>query len=187
MAAHKNRIVEVMVDLETLDTGPDAHVLSIGACVMDNELQQFYSVPGIDNQGRSVNDDTIDWWLKQSKQARNESFRSTSVTLEQSLVSFANWWKSIKATRIWAHGKDFDVTILTHAYQQYELKCPWRFWLTQDTRTLIKFSEKLFDGENFEPDRTGTYHNALDDAIFQAKWMKIIEGKFHELKRKTDK
>ena len=36
---------DVMVDIETLGTGPDAYILSIGACTMDGE-KTFYKVIG---------------------------------------------------------------------------------------------------------------------------------------------
>jgi len=182
-----NKIVEVMVDLETLATTPDAHILSIGACTMDT-LQTFYSVPGLGEQGRAINDDTIDWWLKQSKEARKESFIESKdgVTLEKTLKDFAFWFKSVGATRIWANSPSFDCVIIEDACRQYGIKVPWQFWLTQDQRTMVKLATKVF-GEDFEPDRHGTHHNALDDCIFQAQWMNTIEDKFHELKRKVDK
>jgi exodeoxyribonuclease VIII len=180
-------IREVMVDLETLDTGPDAHILSIGAVAMHNHDQTFYSIPGTGDQGRAVDDGTIDWWLEQPEAARNEVLIDTGITLEQSLKDFIEFFKDVGATRVWSHGVDFDVVILIHAFKQHGLRPPWFFTNVEHTRTLISTAQRL-KNKTFEPDRgivegntfgfkatnTGTHHNALDDALFQAQWMNAI-------------
>ena len=162
-----------MVDLETLARGPNAHILSIGAVSMDNPDRTFYAVPGTNAQYRTVNNDTIDWWIDQSEAARNEVLIDTGVSLETALKDFVAFFKDCGATRIWSHGVDFDVVILVNAFEQYGIKCPWRFWATEHTRTLISVARRL-KGRDFEPDRAGTYHNALHDAQHQAAWMEAI-------------
>jgi exodeoxyribonuclease VIII len=176
-----------MVDLETLDVGPDAHILSIGAVVMHDLDQTFYQVTGTVNQDRAVDDGTIDWWLNQPKAARNEVLIDTDVSLKTALENFIKFFNDAGATRIWSHGVDFDVTILIHAFKQHGLKAPWFFTNVEHTRTLIRTAERL-KNKTFEPDRgikegnafgfkatdTGTHHNALDDAVFQAQWMAAI-------------
>ena len=162
-----------MIDLETLDTSPNAHILSIGAVSMNDHSRTFYSVPGTNEQWRTVNNDTIDWWCEQSTQAQEEVLIDTDVTLKESLEGLIEFYKDCGAARVWSHGVDFDVVILNDAFKQHDLKPPWRFWSTEHTRTLISAGWRL-KNRNFEPNRAGTYHHALDDAIHQAKWMDAI-------------
>ena len=165
-----------MVDLETLDTEPNAHILSIGACMMHDTNQNFYQAIGTVEQYRSVSIPTLNWWCNQSPEAQTEVLLETDVLLKDALVDFIQFYKDSGATKIWAHGCDFDCTILHHAFNQHDLKTPWRFWDTEHTRTLISLAKRI-KGKDFEPDRTGVYHNALHDAQFQSKWMNnIIEA-----------
>lgn len=162
-----------MVDLETLDTQPSAHILSIGAVLMHDPSQTFYRVLGTKEQHRSVSTSTINWWCEQNQAAQDEVLIEVDVSLKDALEEFTDFIKNSGSNHIWSHGDDFDCTILTHAYHQLGDTPPWRFWNTRDTRTLIDTAMRL-KGENFEPNRTGTYHNALHDAQFQAEWMANI-------------
>ena len=166
-------IIEAMVDLETLDNRPTSHILSIGATLMHDTERTFYSVIGTKEQYRSVNQNTIDWWCEQSEAARNEVLIETDKSLKEELIKFADFFKSSGAQYIWSHGDDFDTVILRNAFEQFGIELPWKFWNTRDTRTLIDTAKRL-KGKTFEPDRTGVYHNALHDAIFQTKWMNNI-------------
>ena len=171
--------IELMVDIETLSNNESAHILSIGAVAMHNLEHTFYKVIGTKEQWRTVRSATIDWWCEQSEEARNEVLIETDVSLKSALLEFKEFVELIKPTRIWSHGDDFDTVILNNAFRQFNIKCPWKFWETRDTRTLIDTAIEL-TGRNFEPNRTGIYHNALDDAVFQAKWMNNIWSNLHE-------
>ena len=164
---------QVMVDLETLDTEPNAHILSIGACMLHDTAQNFYRAIGTKEQHRSVSNDTLDWWCNQSQEAQDEVLRETDVILKDALVDFIQFYKESGATHIWAHGCDFDCSILHHAFRQHDLKTPWMFWNTEHTRTAISMA-KRFKNQTFEPDRQGVYHNALADAQHQTRWMNAI-------------
>ena len=170
---------ELMVDLETLDTEPNAHILSIGACMLHDTNQNFYRVIGTAEQYRSVSTATLNWWCEQSSEAQTEVLLETDMSLKDALVDFIQFYKDCGATKIWAHGCDFDCTILHNAFKQHDLKTPWRFWETEHTRTVISMSKRI-KGRDFEPNRTGVYHNALDDSIFQARWMNAIFSELHE-------
>lgn len=76
--------------------------------------------------------------------------------------------------RIWTHGPGFDPPILEAAFHAVGLPVPWFYRALRDTRTL-------FDTAGIDPEadgsyrtfmsqyNTGTAHNALDDAIAQAR------------------
>ena len=172
-------IRELMVDLETLDTEPNAHILSIGACMLHDTDRTFYRAIGTKEQHRSVSNSTLDWWCNQSQEAQDEVLLETDITLKDALIDFIQFYKDCGAQKVYAHGCDFDCTILHHAFRQHDLKTPWMFWDTEHTRTVISMAKRI-KGRDFEPNRTGVYHNALDDSIFQAQWMNAIFEAFKE-------
>ena len=72
---------DIMIDLETLATSPDAAILTIGAVrfdpfgreLTDPEMDSFYvrvDLDSCDEIGLVTNDDTIAWWANQSDEAK---------------------------------------------------------------------------------------------------------------------
>ena len=78
---------------------------------------------------------------------------------------------STDTVKVWGNGKEFDCAILEHAFQQLEMPCPWKFWDTQDVRTVITLAEL----HGFNPKKTrpfeGMPHRALDDARHRARYV----------------
>lgn len=164
----------IMIDLETLSTKSNACILSIGACVFDNDYigETFYQVVWTLGQnaryGRHVSEQTIEWWKQQSEEAR-AVFRDTSaVDLQQALLSFRQWvLEAGDKVEMWGNGADFDCVILGNAYEAVGIEKPWSYAKNRCYRTL-KNVVKLRPGHGL-PERQGTHHNALDDAIYQAQ------------------
>jgi len=163
-----------MVDIETLATTPDAHILSIGAVDMSDHNNTFYhTVEGI-NQQRMTNFSTIKWWLKQSPEAiKNATSRDNVLELPDMLEALTAFLEEHKLTHPWANGSVFDVIILENAYRQHGMKIPWNFWNVRDMRTICDIAYRI-TGKTLKPVREGTYHNALDDAVFQSTWINDI-------------
>ena len=71
-----------MIDLETLDTTPNATILTLGAVKFNPYNSQtphtdLYLKVDVDVQtkmGRIVNDSTIEWWGQQNKEVREYAF-----------------------------------------------------------------------------------------------------------------
>jgi exodeoxyribonuclease VIII len=61
----------------------------------------------------------------------------------------------------WGCGAGFDNVIIENAYKAVGMKRPWTPWLDRCYRTIKEVIVLPME------DRTGTYHNALDDAIYQ--------------------
>ena len=61
---------DIMIDLETLGTGHDCHILSIGACNIYHPQEQFYAVMKADGQNRKIDEGTVRWWMAQSKESQ---------------------------------------------------------------------------------------------------------------------
>ena len=171
----------VMVDLETLGTKPGCKVMSIGAVVFSpqgvhcpernplvapNNLHTFHRIIARDGQGTLTEDpDTVAWWAKQSREAYDRLFGAQvdNVPLHMALAHFANWLNGLGGeVLVWGNGADFDNPILAAAYAAHGQPQPWGAWNGRCYRSL----KGLRPGIKLR--RTGTHHDALDDAISQA-------------------
>jgi hypothetical protein len=113
------------------------------------------------------------WWDKQSPEARNEIEKAFNEGdgLAVGLEKFTEFLKhgsrnngGLKDLRPVSNGADFDIPLLTVGYKKVNQKLPWNFWNIRCFRTLKNLAP------NCEPTFTKTTHNALEDAIHQAKW-----------------
>ena len=162
--------MDIMLDIETLATSPDAVVLTFGAIKFDPFNPSIQMSDGIyfrinvDEQidlGRRVDEGTVAWWGTQSAEVREEALGETDrVSLEDFTKALNKF--VVGATRIWAQGPVFDIVILENLYRQIGKPAPWQYYSIRDSRTLLK---ALGD------DRKGgaLLHNALADAVSQAE------------------
>lgn len=163
----------VMVDLETLGTRAGCTILSIGAVAFDEIKglgKEFYAVvskQSCADAGLYVDLDTLGWWNLQSEEAQSVLTQAQDVTIAQPLeVVLKGLNKYLIAegrdVKVWGNGADFDNPILINAYNAVEVKQGWGNWSGRCYRTL----KSLYP--NVPLDRSGTHHNALDDAKTQA-------------------
>ena len=159
---------DLMLDIETLATTPDATILTIGAqgfCPFSDRFTDvtYYRRLSIESQADRAVDytpetGTVAWWGKQTEEAQEEAMgdgddRVDIVTALGELSKIA--WKH---SRIWANGTTFDMVILEDAFRQHGLPCPWQFWQVMDARTIYKLTGAPKLGNN---------HNALADCVNQ--------------------
>lgn len=166
---------DTMIDLETLGVKAHAPILSIGACnfdIMTGTISStFYFAIGweqaLHNQaGRIYTQDTIDWWEKQSEEAQ-QAVKRTHGTLTDALGQLSIFLNGDE--HVWGNGSTFDITILEHAYDQLSIETPWKYWKVRDVRTVVDISSDVFNKDMMK--FGGVQHNALDDAIHQAKYV----------------
>ncbi len=174
--------VRCMVDLETLGIGKNALILSIGAVRFDTDIgimSSFYTAVKQEDQmtmwGRTVTPSTLEWWGKQSPEARKVLTDPTAQRLDIALQSFAVW--HTKGQEIWAGPSTFDIVILENAFDAVGLPVPWSYRDIRDLSTLC--SLEIADPNAPQPTRI-VHHNALDDARYQA------EIAIQELRRLAD-
>ena len=164
-------LTDVMIDLETLATSTDAAILTIGAVkfdpfgreLTDPEMTSFYSridLDSCDEINLVTNDDTIDWWSKQTPEAKYEAFenpdRQHIRDVFDQLYKFC--WG---AKRVWSNGSGFDIVICETVFKRLNKAIPWSFWQVRDVRTAYDLG--------INPQRPKeTAHNALADAYEQA-------------------
>ena len=92
------------------------------------------------------------------------------MPLQEALTKFSQWYGS-KPMPTWGCGAGFDNVILENAYKAVNMKRPWTPWLDRCYRTMKEIIQMPFD------ERTGSYHNALDDAVYQTKHLlKILKS-----------
>lgn len=167
---------DIMVDLETLGTGPGCAILSIGGAAFDPatgrlgaEFHTLVSTASCRELGLREEADTLAWWRRQKPEAQAviAEAAASDVTVRQALDRFARFLRGHGGrprVRVWGNGADFDNAILAHLYRALGEPLPWEFWNNRCFRTL----KSLNPGH--EPPRAGLHHDALADARHQAAW-----------------
>jgi hypothetical protein len=168
----------LMIDLETMATGPSATVLTLGAVTFNpwgnGYSDKLYSRVDIDDQdalGREVDPNTLDWWSKQDTAIMEEAFSPDDrIPLKEAVDRFHKFaWG---CDTFWSHGATFDLVIMENLYRQLGKPLPWNFWQLRCTRTLFDLG--------WDPDMPkANKHNALEDAIRQAAGVQNIYRKLN--------
>lgn len=168
-------------DLETLGTVADSVIASIGAVKFDlvtGEIHDsgFYTVVSLESNlewKRRIQPDTLRWWMQQSDEARKAAFPAiprNTKSLGDMLESLTTWLhptpgRAAQDYKVWANGADFDTPMLAHAFMEAGMPAPWKYWNSRCVRTY----KTLPQAAKVKVERIGTHHNALDDAIHQAR------------------
>lgn len=185
--------VHVMVDLETMGKKHSAPIVAIGAVVFDPATgsigESFYKVVCLEssvNWGAVIDPSTVIWWLKQSSEARSAIVNDDAIPLQDALLQFREFVSDnvaggSKKAQVWGNGASFDNSILRSSYDCIAEDYPWEYWNDRDVRTMVELGQAI----SFDPKTTipfeGSRHNALADAIHQARyvsaiWQRIIAG-----------
>ncbi|MBX4811807.1 exonuclease [Klebsiella variicola] len=185
--------VHVMVDLETMGKKHNAPIVAIGAVVFDPATgsigESFYKVVCLEssvNWGAVIDPSTVIWWLKQSSEARSAIVNDDAIPLQDALLQFREFVSDnvaggSKKAQVWGNGASFDNSILRSSYDCIAEDYPWEYWNDRDVRTMVELGQAI----SFDPKTTipfeGSRHNALADAIHQARyvsaiWQRMIAG-----------
>lgn len=161
-------MANIMVDLETLGTGSNAAIVSIGAVKFTSKGlgEEFYANIDMDScqkAGLHIDGNTVLWWLKQSEEARAALLSEPRESLFAALNGLAKFIGDPKKAKIWGNGATFDNVILGNAYDAVNLDRPWMFWNDCCYRTVKNL---LGQGIEFVPPEVA--HDALSDAKAQA-------------------
>ncbi len=166
-------LTRVMVDLETLGKRPGSIIFALGAVKFGEGkiLAEFYEridPESCERLGLKMDVDTVLWWMKQSDAARAEVLLP-GRPLTEVLTEFSTWVGDLEA-EMWGNGATFDNSLLVAAYECIPLPLPWKFPNDRCFRTV----RSLHPERPFL--RTGTRHNALDDARNQALHLMALEA-----------
>lgn len=152
--------MEVMIDIETLDTKTSAVVFEVAAIFFEGTerfeyrwaLNTTYQL----NNGRTLSKDTVEFHLKNVSTAEYLGFAladETALSVPELEVYLAEAFNQHEPTACWAKG-NFDYPILEDMLDAV----PWRFYQLRELRTLMK--------ECGVP-KGKVAHSALDDCTKQ--------------------
>lgn len=173
----------LMLDLETMSNKSNAAIVSIGAVAFEpstGELgPEFYltvDLVSCEKLGLHIDADTVLWWMKQSSEARAAIVDKDARTIQSALLALSAFAEENLSDNVcvWGNGSDFDNVALASAYDACDFNPFWKFWNNRDVRTIVELGRNA----GIDPKRTlefeGEQHNALADAIHQAKYVSII-------------
>ncbi|WFW20365.1 exonuclease [Citrobacter braakii] len=176
----------LMVDMETMGNSPDAPIVSIGAVFFDpstgNTGAEFYRVVSLESSmsfGMKPDASTIQWWLKQSSEARSAILVDEAMGLRESLELLADFIaenadNGSHTVQLWGNGCSFDNVILRRAYALTETPFAVPFRNDRDVRTMVELGKSVGINPRYDIPFEGDMHNALSDARHQVKYVSAI-------------
>lgn len=189
--------LHVMVDLETLGTHQNAVVTQISAVpftedeiFIDKAFNVYLNVDEQQKVGRTISGSTVAWWLNQHVEAREilSNGLRNPAPVENALHDFHNWpsligytWSQVHG--IWAKGPSFDLAIVDHLAEQFDMRSPFlgKFRQYRDVRTLEPYVSAYGIGkahENTPAGYVGYAHDALFDCV---KQIKDVQAAWYEI------
>ena len=155
----------VMLDIETMGTGMNAAIVSIGAFKFgkdtfvddcQDQTNGFYAVPM--HWKGDITQSTVEWWLSQPKEAANAFMMAEKLPLVDCLTELS---KFVGDCCVWGNGADFDNVIVQAACVREGLKS-WPYRNNRCFRTIKNIYEYTAYTKPVIP------HHPLHDAIAQA-------------------
>lgn len=180
----------IMIDLETVGSTPGCGILSIGAVAFHvdgwvvDELYVVVSRISCREHGLFEEQDTLDWWAKQTDEARQILLLAEdpdgTLSLPAALDELNRFVARHPGCTVYGNGSDFDNAILAAAARAAGCKLAWPFWQNRCYRTMKGRTPQV------KLARVGTHHNALDDARTQAQHLGQIERSLALTSAKVD-
>jgi len=166
---------DIMLDIETLDTKASAVVLSIAAVRFDinnedsigGEFHAHIDIQDSLDIGRTVSGSTLLWWLGQEEDARMRVSHARREPAKDVVEQLARFIKN--GDRVWGNGAAFDNAIISNLFSHVGVKQSWRFSNDMCYRTMKNLYPQVA-----QPQFAGVRHDALDDAIHQARHLQRI-------------
>jgi len=185
-------MVQIMIDLETMGTGPDAPIVAIGAVAFSLPALRVWATGPADGFYASVDlgsamasggiptAGTIKWWLQQDDAAQEALFRGV-VPVRKALEHFDEFiGRTVRkhgvVEGVWGNGAAFDNVILRRTYERAGMEAPWKFYQDRCYRTVLAMARERDVLIDPMPE-TATKHNAFDDALYQARTLVAIHAR----------
>jgi hypothetical protein len=135
----------LMLDIETLDNGPQSAVLAIGARVFTVEhgpskgFEVFINQLAARDLG-TTSQETMTWWSKQKTMEQVFSGKTAPAT---AVFMFKTFCEDQKVKYVWANAPSFDCVILRHLFKQVGIKFPFHYRDERCCRTLFALGREL--------------------------------------------
>lgn len=160
----------MMLDIETMDSGPQSAVINIGARMFTNTGPskgfEVFIDPARATKIGTVSDGTMKWWARQDAREQVFSGKMDPTEAAHRLIEFA---KEQRAETVWANSPSFDIVILRHMFSQVNMDFPFAYKQERDYRTMRELGTSLgIDLDDLFNNPAWRGHVALDDATGQA-------------------
>lgn len=152
--------IDITFDLETCATTANAAVMQVAAVAWDRMGQTTPFIYDSNNHRQLIfnrhvdlrscvmdcfdfDQETIAWWSRQSKEAKEAVSTGEVYSLRDTFQSFISWIEEMKnllgaeSICLWCQGMDFDGAILRNIAAKYNIKLPFRYQQFRDCRTVI--------------------------------------------------
>jgi len=187
----KIQTINIMIDIETGGLVPGSSIFSIGACYFalsakgpylpESLAHSFYSVidrASCKEVGLAEYAETMEWWGKQAEEARMSTLYGR-VPVKTALTDLATYITEAREAGykvlLWCKQNNFDFSLLEAAYKACDIDLPWTFRELRDCRTVFEMFSCYFAAGTEDALTKGiTKHNALDDAVHQARKMEHL-------------
>lgn len=173
----------VIFDLETLDTQPTGVIVSMG--VIPFQLQEkntfeelvakginmlFERQPQID-AGCSISQATLDWWVKQGKEARECLEGGDRIHPKDMHTVMKAAFSIPPKTKWYCRGQHFDFPMVINLCHLLGIREPWGYQDPRDLRTWFDFY-KGYERDLWRDKQEGFIaHNSLHDSALEALHM----------------
>lgn len=163
---------DLMLDLETMGTGPNAPITQIGACFFDRRTGDIgdkfkINISLSDSEALGFEKDlgAIKFWEKNAHAATfySDPDPIDCVTAAMRFTDFL----ALRKPLIWSHAT-FDFCLLTNFYHRLQIKPPFMYNVGRDIRTLVDLAPKYQKDDDLI--RAGA-HDALADCIWQVGYV----------------
>jgi hypothetical protein len=174
-------MTHMMLDLETVGTDANSVILSVGAVMFfpfDFEVvSKHYWVFPFQAQldlGRDISPSTLAWWMTQTPEAQavfQDSIKTTTTGFVEDVREITALADSSHA--VWGNGAAFDNAMMRNLSSQLGIKPEWPWRKDSCYRTIGRMATAKLGNTSWYPNSPaamrGVHHNAIDDAMWQAK------------------
>lgn len=189
--------IDVMIDIETLDTSRQSAVYQIAACYTSSSgevvtFNKYLNWKGQLLNGRKISKDTLKFHIEKNSDNFLNMLSENWEDNYGALSSLCNFINSIEGDfKVWANSPSFDIIILEDLLRNYGfdgLPDRVKFYTILDFRTI----KSLFSKEDYNEIRKqalreipfevkeGDLHNAEIDSILQMIELDIMKKKLLE-------
>ncbi len=175
--AKKEGCFDVMIDIETMGRPPNGALCSVGLVrfnrhtgEMGRDVHLAIKLDTAVKVGMKLDPSTVMWWAMQEADAGRALTRGAD-DIRLQLGTLRQYFT--QHDTVWAKPRNFDLVILRSAYNLLNMACPFKEEQESCMSKLIKTAKKKHDFVT-SVERSGTHHNALDDAITQAEQLTDI-------------
>ena len=187
-----HKLINVVLDLETLGTSEDAAIIQIGCAVpyfdqfnlpedCPSEFEVTIKYEDCINGEFAVDGETMEWWELQDKETKRQVFSGQEGYLDA--FDLFTWWVSRVRSNgaeiaVWGNGADFDNRLLSYSLNSQGFKDVWHYRHNRCLRTLRALFPPIEPPYKLPRLVGEREHTALGDALYEARVLDQIKRKY---------